>query len=143
MRWLLAVLLALAPVLAMAQAAVDATPPRFETPAEEARFRALVTELRCVMCQNQSLADSNAMIARDLRREVLELMRQGKSNAQIKDFLVERYGQFVLYKPRVEGSTWLLWFGPALLLLAGGFVLARVVRSHGRGAVASDDDQEW
>ncbi len=144
MRWWLALLLAIAPVIAMAQVVDDPSPPRFADTAEETRFHALVSELRCVMCQNQSLADSNAQIAHDLRREVLTLMRQGRTDAQISDYLVARYGEFVLYKPRIEGKTWLLWFGPALLLLAGGFVVARVVRHHGGGDVpASDDTQEW
>ena len=148
---LLALLLALcalalpAPVAAQAGAA-DA-PLQFADAAEERRFQALIAELRCVMCQNQSLADSNAMIARDLRREVLDLMRQGKSNAQIKEFLVDRYGQFVLYRPQVRSSTWLLWFGPLVLLLAGGFVLARLVRRRAGSPSATDDrldeDQEW
>lgn len=91
------------------------------------------------MCQNQSLADSNAQIAHDLRREVLELMRQGKSDAQIKEFLVARYGEFVLYRPRVESTTWLLWFGPALVLLAGGYLVARVIRARASGTGANDD----
>jgi cytochrome c-type biogenesis protein CcmH len=96
------------------------------------------------MCQNQSLADSNAQIAFDLRREVLELMREGRTDAQIKDFLVERYGEFVLYRPRMEASTWLLWLGPALLLLAGGFVIARIVRKRATATpVADEPDQEW
>ena len=141
--WLLVLLLVLVTTAAFAQVA-DPAPPRFNTPAEEQRFHALVTELRCVMCQNQSLADSNAQIAHDLRREVLVLMRQGKSDAAIRDYLVARYGEFVLYKPRIEIKTWLLWFGPALLLLGGGFVVARVVRRHGGdGAVPVDDTQEW
>ena len=136
----LALLLALLPACAFA---ADA-PPQFRDAAEEARFRHLTEQLRCVMCQNQSLADSNAQIAHDLRREVLTLMRQGKSDAQIRDYLVARYGEFVLYKPRVEEKTWLLWFGPALLLLVGGFVVARVVRRHaGENAVPVDDTQEW
>ena len=97
------------------------------------------------MCQNQSLADSNAQIAIDLRREVLALMRDGKTDAQVKDYLVARYGEFVLYRPQVESTTWLLWFGPALLLLAGGFVVARIVRKRSAqpAASAADDDQEW
>jgi len=144
MRWWLALLLAIAPAIAMAQAMGDPSPPRFTDTAEETRFHALVSELRCVMCQNQSLADSNAQIARDLRREVLVLMRQGKSDREIQDYLVARYGEFVLYKPRIEASTWLLWFGPALLLLVGGFVVARVVRGHrGSGSIPTDDPQEW
>ena len=131
--------------IAHAQVGTDVAPLEFRDAREEARFHKLVSELRCVMCQNQSLADSNAQIAFDLRREVLELMREGRSDAQIKDFLVERYGEFVLYRPRVEASTWLLWLGPGLLLLAGGFVVARIVRRRAtaRGPVADDTDQEW
>ena len=144
MRWWLALLLAIAPAVTMAQATGDPSPPRFTDVSEETRFHALVSELRCVMCQNQSLADSNAQIARDLRHEVLVLMRQGKSDREIQDYLVARYGEFVLYKPRIEASTWLLWFGPALLLLVGGFVVARVVhRHHGSSTVPTDDSQEW
>ncbi len=142
--WLLGVVLAVVPTVAWAQANTDPAPPRFNDAAEETRFHALVTDLRCVMCQNQSLADSNAQIAHDLRREVLVLMRQGRSDAEIHDFLVARYGEFVLYRPRVEGRTWLLWFGPGLLLLAGGFVVARVVRRHGGASeLPADDAQEW
>jgi cytochrome c-type biogenesis protein CcmH len=122
----------------------DPTPLRFRDSAQETRFHQLTAELRCVMCQNQSLADSNAQIAHDLRREVLDLMNQGKSDAQIKRFLVERYGEFVLYKPDVAGNTWLLWFGPALLLLAGAAIVFRIVRKRDAGGtVASDDNQEW
>jgi cytochrome c-type biogenesis protein CcmH len=142
-RWLATVVLAFASTVACAQVS-DPAPLQFTSPGEEKHFRALVTELRCVMCQNQSLADSNAMVAHDLRREVLALMRQGKSDAQIKEYLVARYGEFVLYKPRVEERTWLLWFGPLALLVAGGVVVAVVVRRHGGGSpVAEDDAQEW
>ncbi|MEI2455553.1 cytochrome c-type biogenesis protein [Lysobacter firmicutimachus] len=131
----------------LAQPANDPAPLSFHDDAEERRFHALVAELRCVMCQNQSLADSNAQIARDLRREVLTLMRQGQDDAQIKQFLVARYGEFVLYRPQVESKTWLLWFGPALVLLAGGFAVARLARGR-RNASApadarSDEEQEW
>jgi cytochrome c-type biogenesis protein CcmH len=139
----ISLLLTLAALPTFAQIA-DPAPLRFANPAEEQRFHALVTELRCVMCQNQSLADSNAQIAHDLRREILTLMRQGDSDDQIRDYLVARYGEFVLYKPRIEATTWLLWFGPVLLLLIGGVVVARVVRRHAGGdAVATDDRQEW
>ena len=140
---LLALLVAVAaPVFAQVS---DPTPLQFRDDAEEARFHRLTAELRCVMCQNQSLADSNAQIAFDLRREVLELMREGRSDAEIKDFLVARYGEFVLYRPRMEASTWLLWLGPALLLLVGGYVVARVVRRRAtaRGPVPDDTTQEW
>jgi cytochrome c-type biogenesis protein CcmH len=129
---------------ASAQVGTDVTPPQFTDSAEERRFHALVSELRCVMCQNQSLADSNAQIAHDLRREVLALMRQGKSDDEVKQFLVARYGEFVLYQPQVRSKTWLLWFGPALLLLIGAVVIVRIVRSRGAGrAVPEDEGQEW
>jgi len=135
--------LLLAPALCIAQVS-DPTPLKFRDAAEETRFHQLTSELRCVMCQNQSLADSNAQIAHDLRREVLDLMNQGKSDAEIKRFLVERYGEFVLYKPEVQRDTWLLWFGPGLLLLAGAIVIVVIVRKRSGGAtVVSDDNQEW
>ena len=148
MRLVLALLLWLATLPAFAQAnqQADAAPLQFRDTSEEARFHALAAELRCVMCQNQSLADSNALIAQDLRREVLGLMREGKSDEQIKQFLVARYTDFVLYQPRVAPTTWLLWFGPLLLLAAGALVVARIVGSHGRGApptTPETEDQEW
>lgn len=149
---LLGAVLALAPGLAPAQvqAAADLAPPQFTDAAEQARFHHLTSELRCVMCQNQSLADSNAQIARDMRREVLSLMREGHDDAQIKHFLVERYGEFVLYRPEVASNTWLLWFGPALVLLGGGLVVWRIVRRRAASvaAVPADqrnepEEQEW
>ena len=136
---LLLVLLA-APVQAMA-------PIEFRDAAEETRFRELSAELRCVMCQNQSLADSNAQIAHDLRLQVLDLMREGRSDAEIKDFLVARYGEFVLYRPPFGGGTLLLWLGPAAVLLAGAVVLVVVVRRRASAnrvaADPVDDGQEW
>jgi cytochrome c-type biogenesis protein CcmH len=123
-----------------------AAPPQFRDAAEEQRFRALAAELRCVMCQNQSLADSDALIARDLRARVLELMREGRSDAEIKAYLVERYSEFVLYDPPLSARTWLLWFGPLLLLLGGGLWLAAIVRGRARQATrspADDREQEW
>lgn len=128
---------------AFAQPASPDAPLQFQNAAEEARFHALASELRCVMCQNQSLADSNAQIARDLRSEILQLMRHGQTDAQIEEFLVARYGEFVLYKPRVEAGTWLLWFGPALVLVAGGALVFAIVRRRSRATVANDDSQEW
>ena len=127
----------------------DARPPVFRDAAEEARFRNLVSELRCVMCQNQSLADSDAMIAHDLRRQVLAMLRAGRSDAQIKAFLVARYSEFVLYRPALEPRNWLLWFGPGLLVLVGGVVVWRIVRSRASQAdadaiaPAADDREAW
>jgi len=140
---LLAILIGLAwPPDARAQVAADATPLHFESASEERRFHRMVAELRCVMCQNQSLADSNAQIAHDLRREVLELMRQGMDDAAIKSHLVARYGAFVLYRPQVGPATWLLWFGPLVLLGAGGVVIWRVVASRRPDRPLPPDDTE-
>ena len=132
------------PLAGLAQVKGDVAPPVFRDGFEEARFRQLTHELRCVMCQNQSLADSNAEIAVDLRREVLDLMREGRSDPEVRDFLVARYGEFVLYRPRVSGTTWLLWFGPLLFALGGGAVVWRLLR-RGRNAPPPGDDetQEW
>jgi cytochrome c-type biogenesis protein CcmH len=139
MAWLLAALL-LAPGIAAAQAVRDAAPLQFQDAAEERRFHALVAELRCVMCQNQSLADSNAQIAHDLRREVFDLMRSGRSDDEIRSFLVERYGEFVLYRPRFSGHTALLWLAPGLLLLAGGVVVVRIVRARGKRPLTAEEE---
>jgi cytochrome c-type biogenesis protein CcmH len=128
---LLSVLIVMLSAVASAQAmqATGASAPIvYRDAAEEARFHALASSLRCVMCQNQSLADSDALIARDLRREIIAMMRAGRSDAQIREFLVARYGEFVLYKPRIEPSTWLLWFGPLALFAAGGATVLFVVR---------------
>ena len=127
----------------LAQVNNDSAPLQFQDSTEEARFHALAAELRCVMCQNQSLADSNALIALSLRHEVIDLMRKGNSDAQIKEFLVARYGEFVLYKPRVEPATWLLWLGPLALLLIGAGVVAVIVRKRAPGAIRVDEKQEW
>ena len=146
MRFLLAVLLALAVsgVFAQANQQADAAPLQFRDAGEEQRFHALASELRCVMCQNQSLADSNALIALELRREVLDLMREGRSDAQVKEHLVQRYGEFVLYQPKLEASTWLLWLGPVVLLAIGtGMVVAIVRRKRPASKLPTDDGQEW
>lgn len=96
-----------------------------QDPESEARMLAISKELRCLVCQNETLADSQAALAEDLRVEVRALIKQGKNDQEIKDYLVARYGDFVLYRPKVEPSTWLLWFGPFVLLGAsvGGLVL--------------------
>ncbi len=110
----------------------------------ETRARELSRELRCMVCQNQSIDDSDAPLARDLRLLVRERIAAGDSDAQVLDFLVARYGEFVLYKPRIETRTWLLWFGPAVLVLLGGVVIARIVRGRSAGRVVPvDDGQEW
>ena len=104
---------------------------RAET-ALDARLKNLEEELRCLVCQNQTLADSTAPLAEDLRKEVRELALQGKSDAEIKDYLVARYGDFVLYKPPIKSTTYLLWFGPFAFLLGGGLVWFVVLRRRGK-----------
>ncbi len=141
-RWLLGICLLL---LATTSFAIDPMP--FRDAREEARFRALTAELRCVMCQNQSLADSNAPIAQDLRKEVLELMQQGKTDDEIKAFLVERYTDFVLYRPEMHGSTLWIWIAPPAVFLAGIGVLVLVLRrragSDGRQVPTAVDEDSW
>lgn len=92
------------------------------------RFQALSKELRCPKCQNQNLADSNSPIAEDLRRELYELLQQGKADSEIVNFMVERYGEFVLYRPRVSELTYVLWFGPGVLIFIGGIIVLVIVR---------------
>jgi cytochrome c-type biogenesis protein CcmH len=104
----------------------------FATPEDEARFTRLSEELRCLVCQNQSLADSNAELALDLRREIYEMIRDGKSNEEIVTFMVARYGDFVLYRPPVKPSTFLLWTGPFLLFALGVVVMIMLVRRRGK-----------
>lgn len=113
----------------LAHAAIDTY--RFDNEADRARYRHLVEELRCPKCQNQNIADSNAPIAKDLRGEIHRMLVAGSSDEQIIDHLVLRYGDFVLYKPRLTTRTVLLWYGPAGLLVLGLGVLAIiVVRRH-------------
>ena len=99
----------------------------FETPADEARYNKLIAELRCLVCQNQNLADSNAELAVDLRRNTYEMVGQGKSEQEIADYMVERYGEFVLYRPPLTKNTLLLWAGPFIILLIGVSLLIRTI----------------
>jgi len=92
---------------------------RFDNPEYAQRYEGLIYQMRCLVCQNQTIADSDADLAKDLRNEIYKMIKAGKTDQQIVDFMVARYGEFVLYKPRVEQKTWLLWGGPALLLFAG------------------------
>src|SRR2546421_10018724 len=101
--------------------AKDAKP--VEDPAIEQRMQALTQQLRCLVCQNETLADSQADLAEDLRKQIREQMKAGKSDQEILAYLTQRYGDFVLYNPPVKATTYLLWFGPFVLLLAGTFVL--------------------
>ena len=100
------------------------------------RFQALTKELRCPKCQNQNLAGSNSPIAADLRKELYELLQQGKADSEIVSFMVDRYGEFVLYRPRVSSLTYVLWFGPIVLILLGIIIVIVIVR---RKPVAKSD----
>lgn len=106
--------------------------PLAEDPAVEQRLVVIAEELRCLVCQNESLAGSRADLAMDLRREVRSLIKSGKTDAEIKEFLVSRYGDFVLYRPPVKPTTWLLWFGPLLLLVGALWILISIVRRNQR-----------
>ncbi len=108
--------------------------PLAADPAIEARLNVLAVDLRCLVCQNQSLADSNAPLAEDLRREIREQMQKGKSDREVIDFLVERYGDFVLYKPPLKTSTLLLWGGPFVLFFVGLAVLVGLLRKRTRAS---------
>jgi cytochrome c-type biogenesis protein CcmH len=125
--WLLA-----APALAIA-------PVVFDDPVQEQRYKALSAELRCLVCQNQNLADSNAELAQDLKQQLVEMIKAGRSDQEITDFMVARYGDFVLYRPPVKGVTALLWFGPGLILLLGlGLGLWLAARRRAAASCAAD-----
>ena len=113
---------------ATTQAGVTLEAFTFDSKAEEQHFKDLIEDLRCLVCQNQSLLDSDAELAHDLRAEVYDMMKTGKSDEEIITFLVARYGDFVLYNPPLKPSTWLIWFGPFVLLLVAAFLLLRAVR---------------
>jgi cytochrome c-type biogenesis protein CcmH len=127
----------LAAALLLLTAAVKAQEPlHFDSPEQEQRFNELTFQLRCLVCQNQNLADSDAPLAQDLRQEIWEMMHDGKNNEEIKQFLVERYGDFVLYQPPMQGNTVALWAIPVVLLFGGGLVVFFTVRNRNRKLAA-------
>ena len=136
-RWLAALVCGMA-LTGIAHAAIDTY--EFANDAERARFRELTQELRCPKCQNQDLADSNAPIATDLRREIFRMLGEGKDNQQIIDFMVDRYGDFVRYKPALTSKTVVLWFGPLALLVGGVVVIGVIVGRRRRTARAEASD---
>jgi len=125
--WLSAIILVVLAAVSQAQ-----EPLVFTSPEQEARFNQLTTELRCLVCQNQNLADSDAPLAHDLRVEIYNMMMAGQDNEQIKSFLVNRYGDFVLYRPAMQGNTLALWLLPGILLGLGAVVLFFIIRSRNR-----------
>lgn len=140
-----ALLIALCLWIPLCAQAIDAIP--FNDRAEEQRFQNLSRQLRCLVCQNESLADSSADLAKDLRLEVFEQMRKGKSDAEIKSYLTDRYSDFVLYNPPLRTGTLLLWFGPLIVLLIGGFAVALIVRRRAavvtRANPAATSEDDW
>lgn len=125
MRALLSVLLV---VSSLGLQAGVVEPRGFDDPDHEARYKRLIAELRCLVCQNQNLADSNADLAKDLRSETYSMVKAGKSDEEIVTFMVSRYGDFVLYRPPVKATTFLLWFGPLILAALGGIILLVQIR---------------
>jgi len=117
--------------------AVD-TEEALDDPVLQARYEEIIDEVRCLKCQNTTIKDSNAFLAGDLRREIRHMLEEGLTDEQIFDFLVERYGDFALYKPRASGKTLILWIAPALFLLGGAYVLVNIVRR--RMTLPIDDD---
>ena len=117
--------------------AID-TSVAFDDPVLQARYEKIITEVRCLKCQNQSIKNSNAFLASDLRREIRRMLEEGMTDGEIYDFLVDRYGEFALYRPRASGKTLFLWIAPGLLLFGGAAQLARVVRR--RMALPIGDD---
>jgi len=134
------ILVFLVAALLMSSAAAIDTDKRFDDPELQARYEQLISEVRCLQCQNQSIKDSNVSLAADLRREIARMIEEGKSDDDIADFLVVRYGEFALYRPRTTGKTLVLWIAPFLLVLLGVFALARVVKH--RMSLPIDDDSE-
>jgi cytochrome c-type biogenesis protein CcmH len=130
--------------LTLLPAPVDAKEalPAAADPALEARMLAITSELRCLVCQNQTIADSHADLAQDLRRQVREMLERGDSNQQIIDFMTARYGDFVLYRPPLKATTAFLWFGPALLMVGGIGVLVLVLRRRSHMSADRFDPDE-
>ncbi len=125
MRRLLVVVAAF--LIAVPALAIDKE-KRFEDPEMQARYEQLISEVRCLQCQNQSIKDSNVSLAADLRREIARMIDEGQTDEEIAEFLVTRYGEFALYRPRMSGKTLFLWLIPFALVLLGGVALVRVVR---------------
>ena len=124
--------------LSLAAVAIDVD-KAFDDPELQARYEAIIEEVRCVQCQNQTIRDSNALIANDLRREIRRLLGEGRSDAEVYDFLVQRYGEFVLYRPRMSGISLLFWLAPGIFLLAGVIVVVRVLRKRTTMPIDHDD----
>jgi cytochrome c-type biogenesis protein CcmH len=126
-------------ILVGAALAADPATSALDDPQFNARYQALIREVRCLVCENRSIAESPSDVAEDLKRVILQMMVDGKTNAEISDFLTARYGDSILYRPPLQPNTWLLWGGPALLLIGGAFVFARIVRARSTQPIEEDD----
>ena len=128
-------------LLASATLAID-TGQSFDDPELQARYEKIIAEVRCLKCQNQTIKDSNAFLASDLRREIRRLLEEGKTDDEIYDFLVARYGDFALYRPRTSGRTLILWIAPMLFLLFGAIALVRIVQRRTRLPIDDESTDE-
>jgi cytochrome c-type biogenesis protein CcmH len=137
---LLIALLMSAPALAQGPRGEDKEPLVFESAEHEDRYKDLTLELRCLVCQNQNLADSDAPLAQQLRGEIFDMLQEGKSNQEITSFMVDRYGDFVLYKPPLQGNTVALWAMPIAVLLIGAIGVFFTVRNRGRKLAAAQKE---
>ena len=139
MRSLLIVIL----LFASAQASARISAYEFDNADQESIYNELVDELRCLVCQNQTIADSNAELAQDMKRKTHELVMQGKTKKEISDFMVQRYGNFVQYKPPVDSTTYLLWSGPFIIMFIGLFFLIKIIRNRkvAKPEALSQDDK--
>ena len=117
---------------------------QFKNPEHEQRYKALIIELRCVVCQNQNIAESNAALAKDLRKQVFKMINAGESDDDILEFMVTRYGDFVLYDPQFNSTTFLLWVGPFIIFIIGLYILVSFIRQRKTFVVAelSNEDKE-
>lgn len=141
LRALAVTALIVAAVSVSAQQRAPRPVPPIDDPELNARYQALIHEVRCLVCENRSIAESPSDVANDLKHLILEMMVDGKSDAEIREFLAERYGDTILYRPPVQPNTWALWGAPAVLLVLGGIVFARVVRARAAQPIEEDEPE--
>lgn len=139
-RIILIIILLLFSQLALAKPEADKEPLVFNSVEQEERFNDLTLELRCLVCQNQNLADSDAPLAQDLRKEIFDMMQAGRNDDEIKSFMIERYGDFVLYRPPIQGNTLALWAMPIVLLFIGAIAVFFTVRNRNRKLAAQQQE---